>query len=267
MTTRSTDAVPTISVVIPCLNDASMLAQCLAALAAQTTPPFEVIVVDGGSTDDSRRVAVAAGARVLTATGGIPAASAAGLDAARGEVIGRLDADSRPSPDWLQRVSDDLSSDTHWSAVTGTGEFYDTGRLLAWAGRVLYLGGYFHVVGPILGHPPLFGSNFAILREEWSRLSAHVHRNGMDIHDDLDFSIQLAPDMTVLYDRALRVGVSGRQLGSWSSLRRHVVWSANTFALNRKQLPQRTRRRLRRLRRRQSRVTDGPAPSDTIPSE
>lgn len=238
---------PSISVVIPCRDDAIMLASCLAALAAQTLPPLEVIVVDNASVDSSRSIAVAAGARiVMTQEGGIPNATALGLDAARGEILARLDADSRPAPDWLERVAANLNDPDGWSAVTGTGEFYGTNRLLAWAGRVLYLGGYFHAVGAMLGHPPLFGSNLALRGSTWRRMSPVVHRDRTDIHDDLDLSIQLEPEMTVLYDPQLRVGVSGRQLASFSSLRRHLAWSMNTFALDRQQTPLAVRRRRRR---------------------
>ncbi|WP_158865210.1 glycosyltransferase [Leifsonia sp. AG29] len=246
MTNPRPGSTPTVSVVIPCWNDGAMLGQCLEALAAQTVQPFEVIVVDGDSSDDSHRVATEAGARVITATGGIPDATAAGLDAARGDILARIDADSRPSPDWLQRIRDDFDRPGTWSAVTGTGTFYGTNPLLAWAGRALYLGGYFHAVGPMLGHPPLFGSNFAIRRETWSRMSPLVHRDRRRIHDDLDLSIQLEPDMTVLYDPSLRMSVSGRQLASWSSFRRHISWSVNTFALNHRRMSLRARRRQRR---------------------
>lgn len=249
MTIPRPDAAPAVSVVIPCLNDAAMLSQCLEALAAQTVQPSEVIVVDGGSSDGSGDVATRAGARVVVATGGIPGATAAGLDAARGDILARIDTDSQPSPDWLQHILDDFASGP-WSAVTGTGKFYGTNPLLAWAGRTLYLGGYFHAVGPMLGHPPLFGSNFAIRREAWSRMSPLVHRDRRDIHDDSDLSIQLEPDMTVLYDPTLVVGVSGRQLGSWSSFQRHIGWSFNTFAVNREAMTLRERRRRRREWRR-----------------
>ena len=257
----------TISVVIPCRNDAPMLAVCLDALDAQTLRPLEVIVVDNESSDDSRSVAIAHGARVVAARGGgIPNATAAGMDAARGEIIARLDADSRPAPDWLERIDADLQSGTGWSAVTGTGEFYGTTPLLAWAGRVLYLGGYFHAVGAMLGHPPLFGSNVALRRGTWRRMSPLVHRDRADIHDDLDLSIQLAPDMTVLYDPALHVGVSGRQLATWSSFRRHLAWSASTFALDGKERSLRGRRRMRReIARSPGRAVPQTDPSDQRP--
>lgn len=54
-----------ISIVIPCLNDAVLLEQCLSSIVAQTLQPEEVIVVDNGSTDNSVEVANRMGARVF----------------------------------------------------------------------------------------------------------------------------------------------------------------------------------------------------------
>jgi hypothetical protein len=80
----------------------------------------------------------------------------------------------------------------------------------------------------------------------WLRLRESVHRNRVDLHDDLDISLQLSPEMTVIYDCRLRVGVSARQLTSWPTLRRHVAWSFTTFALNRTEQSLRKRRHERR---------------------
>ncbi len=52
-----------VSVVIPCKDDAHHLAMCLAALAKQTRQADEVIVVDNESSDDSAAVALASGLR------------------------------------------------------------------------------------------------------------------------------------------------------------------------------------------------------------
>src|SRR6266436_4982028 len=94
-----------ISVVIPALNDASMLKVCLAALASQRRAADEIIVVDNGSSDDTAEVARAAGALVLTELRrGIYPATSTGYDAATGDIIARLDADSIPGPDWLERI-------------------------------------------------------------------------------------------------------------------------------------------------------------------
>src|SRR5690606_38180984 len=99
-----------ISVVIPARDDARHLDRCLRALATQTHPPWEVVVVDNASTDDTAAVARAHGARVVAEPRvGIPAAAATGYDAASGEVIARLDADSVPPPDWVARVGAAMS--------------------------------------------------------------------------------------------------------------------------------------------------------------
>ncbi|MBM3717283.1 MAG: glycosyltransferase family 2 protein, partial [Actinobacteria bacterium] len=93
---------PTVSVVIPVRDDAEHLRRCLDALTTQTRRADEIVVVDNGSRDDSADVARAAGARVvLCAEPGIPAAAATGYDAARSDLILRLDADSIPEPTWI----------------------------------------------------------------------------------------------------------------------------------------------------------------------
>jgi hypothetical protein len=97
-------AAPTISVVIPARNEERSLPRLLASLAAQTAPPHEVLVVDDGSTDATAVVARAAGAHVITAPAppagwlGKPWACATGADAATGQVLVFLDADTVLAP-------------------------------------------------------------------------------------------------------------------------------------------------------------------------
>ena len=70
-------------------------------------------------------------------------------------------------------------------------------------------------VTPYLGHPPVFGSNFAMRREVWAELGGEVHRE-TGIHDDLDLSLHVKPWMQVDYDPDLMVrdlGAAVRHLG------------------------------------------------------
>jgi glycosyltransferase involved in cell wall biosynthesis len=222
-----------ISVVIPALNDAAMLKRCLDALAEQLRPADEIIVVDNGSTDDTADVARAAGARVVTEPKrGIPAATAAGFDAASGSIIGRLDADSVPPPGWVLRIEQRFESVPGLAAVTGPGEFYGAPRIVRRLGEVVYLGGMFWSMGWLLGHPPLFGSNFAISAAAWRRIRQTAHRDVRELHDDLDLSFQFTADMRVEYDSQLRVAVSARPFSSFGGLARRVYWAYTTLATN-----------------------------------
>ena len=97
---------PLISVVIPARNAEATLGDTLHGLAQQDfSGPFEVIVVDDGSTDSTRSVALAATieVRVLSAEGGkAGAARNQGAAAATAPVLAFTDADCMPSREWLR---------------------------------------------------------------------------------------------------------------------------------------------------------------------
>jgi len=101
---------PEVSVVIPARNEEEALAVLLPALAAQTTPAAEILVVDDSSSDATAAVARAHGATVITAAP-LPAgwtgktwALDQGVARASGEVLVLLDADTRPAPTLLARA-------------------------------------------------------------------------------------------------------------------------------------------------------------------
>ena len=219
--------------IIPVYNDAEFLSACLAALRLQTRQPDEVVVVDNGSTDASAHVARSAGVRVVTEPRrGIPAATSAGFDAATGDILARIDADSVPAPDWLERLEDAFAEHPEVSAVTGTAAFYGGTPASRWFGRSCYLASYFWAMERLLGHPPLFGSNYALRADAWRVLRETAHRTRADVHDDLDLSFQFRPDMTVRFDPSLGVAVSARPFQSWSGLARRIAWGVRTVAVN-----------------------------------
>lgn len=113
----------TISVIIPAFQAARHLPRCLAALAASTRGPLEVIVVDDGSTDGTPDIARAAGARVVPAAGGPSGPAAArnrGAANARGDLLVFLDADVAVHRDTLSRFHDALASHPDVAAVFGS---------------------------------------------------------------------------------------------------------------------------------------------------
>lgn len=113
---------PRVSVVVPCRNEGAALARCLDALDAQDLPStkFEVLVVDGRSTDGCGAYAIARGHALLQDPGRGPAAARnVGIDAARGEIVAFTDADCVPRFDWLSRLVAAFDADPGVGGVAG----------------------------------------------------------------------------------------------------------------------------------------------------
>lgn len=95
---------PLLSVVIPTLNAAASLRRSLDCLAE--LPTAEIMVVDGGSADDTAAIALAGGARVIAAVRGRGPQLAAGAGAATGDWLIFLHADTVLAPGWRRAVED-----------------------------------------------------------------------------------------------------------------------------------------------------------------
>lgn len=244
---------PRVSVVIPARDDAAALHACLASLIRQRTRPAEIIVVDNGSTDETATVATAFGARVIhEPVPGIPRAASAGYDAATGDILGRLDADSVVEEDWVERIAA-LMADGDRAAVTGTGSFYGLPRILARPARWGYLGTYYLLGHAALGHVPLWGSAMALRRSVWEEVRSAVHTEDSEVHDDLDLAFVLGPHRRIVLARDLRVRVSGRSLRGAAQWRRRIRRAWRTIRLNWADMPpwERWASRLARERRSQ----------------
>ena len=88
----------TLSIVIPTLNAASTLAACVERVQGAS----EILVVDGGSDDTTRDIAEAHGARVITAPRGRGQQLAAGAEAASGDWLLFLHADTLLGEGWRE---------------------------------------------------------------------------------------------------------------------------------------------------------------------
>jgi succinoglycan biosynthesis protein ExoA len=102
---------PKVSIIVPCYNEQSTIRPLLEALREQTFPraDMEVIISDGMSTDDTREVIAAfqsdfpdLDVRVVDNTRrSIPSAVNRAIESSRGGIIVRLDAHSKPYPDYV----------------------------------------------------------------------------------------------------------------------------------------------------------------------
>lgn len=222
-----------VSVVIPVKDDAAGLSRCLDALRAQRRRPDEIVVVDNGSRDDTAAVARSHGAVVVHClVAGIPAASAAGYDAATGDVILRLDADCVPPRDWVQRVLAALSEHPDVVALSGSARFIDGPRPLRIVLAAAYLAAYAACSWPALGHRPLFGSNLALRATAWHRIADSVHRHDAELHDDLDLSFHVGAVGRIRRLRGTRMGISMRPFFSWRGFRQRIRRGVRTVVIH-----------------------------------
>lgn len=126
-----------LSIIIPTLNAAAFLPGTLSALGGHDN----VIVVDGGSTDGTPELAVALGARVLTAPRGRGSQLAAGIAVATRPWLLLLHADTRLSPRWQSQRPCDTGHAGYFRFVLDSDDprARRLERLVAWRSRVLGL--------------------------------------------------------------------------------------------------------------------------------
>ena len=113
------------SIIVPCWNQVEFTQQCMAALKRHTRPPWELIVVDNGSTDGT--ALYLAGVRDMAAVPvtvvsnttnlGFPAAINEGLRLARGEYLVLLNNDVVVTDGWLDQLIALVNANTPASEV------------------------------------------------------------------------------------------------------------------------------------------------------
>lgn len=128
---------PLASVVVTNYNYARFIGETIDSALAQTYPNLEVLVVDDGSTDDSRSVIESYGARVTPVfkeNGGMASAINAGFRASRGGVVVFLDSDDLLLPtavaESVELLRDERVAKVHWTLREMDAESRDTGRII-----------------------------------------------------------------------------------------------------------------------------------------
>lgn len=212
-----------LSLVIPAYNEECYLEACLNSVEAQTVKPLEVIVVNNNSTDKTAEVAKKFSFVRLVdePQQGIVFARNRGFNAAKGDIIGRIDADTVLTENWVEQVLDFYSvKSNRRSAITGYAWFYNLHlpNVCGWVDEQIAI----KFNRWLLGHYILFGSNMAIPRPIWLDVRRSTCQR-TDIHEDLDLAIHLhRAGHKIAYLRLLKVGVMARRI---SGPGRKCLWA------------------------------------------
>jgi glycosyltransferase involved in cell wall biosynthesis len=127
-----------VSVIVPNYNHARFLPQAISSVLGQTLRAIEVIVVDDGSTDDSRMALEAFSDRIQLVArdnAGVSTARNHGASRARGRYLAFLDADDIWLPEKLERQVERIEADrelglVHCGMETIDAEGTSSGRVL-----------------------------------------------------------------------------------------------------------------------------------------
>ncbi len=202
-----------VSIVIPAYNEERHLKASLEAIADQTQAAYQVLVVNNGSLDNTE--AIARQFPFVTVLQeqqkGIVFARNRGFNAASGDIIARIDADTILPPDWIAHVQEFYAQPQNATrALTGGCHFYNllTGSLTGH--------GYNFFVHRsnrlLLGYYLPWGSNMALPRMVWRAVESKVCVR-TDIHEDLDLGLHLhQAGYKVQYLPWLRVGAVARRI-------------------------------------------------------
>lgn len=204
-----------VSVVIPTYNRAGYLREALASVFAQTLPPWEVIIVDDGSTDNTEQVIRDAARSVKfcqQAHKGVAEARNLGLENASGDLIAWLDSDDLWEPDFLAAIVPLLAQDASLDGVyTGITLIDTKGVRLREATRV---------EPPDMLYAALIRNNFLATPSIVARKACYDQAGGFDSQ------LRIAED----YDMWLRLARRHRVVGLPRPLVRIRVHASNTIS-------------------------------------
>jgi glycosyltransferase involved in cell wall biosynthesis len=201
----------TLTIVIPAYNEQSYLKACLDSIADQTIMPAEVIVVDNNSSDETVKIASEYSfVKILQEPNqGVFFAARRGFNAAKSDIIGRIDADTLLPAEWVETVLVHFQKE-NVAALTGPVSYYDMPLPHSnyWFDHLMRAMTYNLAYD---NSPFLYGSNLAIRRSVWRRIQSRLCTQ-QDIHEDIDLAIHVKDEgHEIIYSKSLLSGASGRR--------------------------------------------------------
>jgi peptidoglycan/xylan/chitin deacetylase (PgdA/CDA1 family)/GT2 family glycosyltransferase len=231
----SSKGLPSVSVVIPAYNEEEYLPSCLESIRKQDyAAEYEIIVVDNASTDNTAKIALDWGAKVVYESKRSPAcARQKGVETTTGEIIAFIDADTQAPTCWLSTIVSRFLQEPETVVISGPYAYCDAGsiaRIATYASNFisLILDQFFRKAFNKGG--AIWGCNFAVRR------SALLEIGGFDTSirfygEEYELSLRLKRVGKGIIMPRLFVLTSARRLKRMGVVTQYWNWIVDYFSV------------------------------------
>lgn len=218
-----------ISLVIPAYNEEKYIGECLASAIKSSQGRFhEIIVVNNNSTDNTQKVAESfPGVKVVFGEKkGLTKARQYGLEAATGDILAYVDADTRMPAGWYDRIEKEFNQNPKLALLSGPYSYFD----MVWYLK-LFVKFYYYFAIPIyylVGYMAT-GGNFAIRKAVLEKM------NGFDTNisfygEDTNLARRAHEYGKVKFSLSFLMYTSGRRFSGQGLLKTTVLYVLNFFS-------------------------------------
>jgi len=199
-----------VSVIVPTWNEEKYLPKCMQSINNQAgSKPLEVIVVDGGSTDRTIKIAREYADEVLVEPlKPVGAARNVGARKASGSVLAFIDADTTASENWVEEIERTLKMNPLAVGVTGPTQPYEGTRLDHLAYHVAT--GWVQRLSLKLGLPHVAGFNCAYKKDEFWEAGGFDERR--QLSEDIMLSLKIRHQGPILFNPEMLAYTSLRRI-------------------------------------------------------
>jgi glycosyltransferase involved in cell wall biosynthesis len=218
-----------ISIIIPTLNEAKYLERVLKSIRNQNSQALEIIIVDGGSTDNTleiaKKYADAIPIKIAIKKSNIAQARNSGAKLAKGEILIFLDADSTIAPNFIMKCKE-IFSNKKIAAVYGKMIPFDEEKTLKF--QFLAFIGYRIVpkLSLLLRNPIFPGACMVVRKSAFESINGF--REDLDTSEDIDLYRRLFKHGIAQSDELI-FSTSMRRFNAGGMHRWIFKWIANYF--------------------------------------
>jgi hypothetical protein len=214
-----------ISVIIPALNEERYLPRCLESLTHQSRrEQFEIIVVDGGSTDRTVEVAKEYANKVIVRPSPVGAARNVGATHAEGTILAFIDADTTACERWIEEIACMFECSPNAAGVTGPTLPYEGTKLDRLAYHVAT--GWAQRLSLRLGRPHVAGFNCAYRKRPfWDAGGFDENRV---LSEDVTLSLKMRHQGPILFNPEMIAYTSLRRIKKYGYPYLTMYYAMNT---------------------------------------